>query len=186
MTVKGKKNVALVNTEKVTEDNVECKTKSGDIKIKPELICYYNNSKPGVDSIDQLCSYFDIASRKNRWSIAVFCWLLEVSLINAYTLLDMEGSHSTDQSRRRFSQAIALKFVLPFIISRNKSRFPVALQAKINCVMATTPEDILKDLNPVVESHIEQPELPVAPKSGRCSHVMHLHLIRRRKGISRK
>ena len=84
MTVKGKKNVALVNTEKVTEDNVECTTKSGDIKIKPELICYYNNSKPGVDSIDQLCSYIDIACRTKRWSIAVFCRLLEVSLINAY------------------------------------------------------------------------------------------------------
>lgn len=39
---------------------------------KPEIIAFYNNTKGGVDSMDQKCSVYTSSRRTRRWTMAIF------------------------------------------------------------------------------------------------------------------
>ena len=174
MIVKKKRNVVIINTGKATENLVDCLTKSGDVKTKPELIYIYNNEKVGVDAIDQLCSYIDIAPRSKRWSITVFCRMLEISLVNAFTLLNMDGNPGTgSMSRTKFTQSIALSLVMPYLMARDTTFLSESLKLKISCAIANAPENLVKQLAPVDSRVNNEKQLPdSAPSTDlrRCFH----------------
>ena len=167
--VKKKKNVIIINSGRITEETQNCLTKGGEPKTKPALICVYNKLKGGVDSIDQLCSYIDIAPRTKRWSVAVFCRLLEIALVNGYTLLKMDSSYpaSTSKTRFKFTQDIALQLILPFMMKRDQSNLSRPLKSKIICAILNAPDDLVAAVDPMIGSVMEDPKQLLA-KPGRC------------------
>lgn len=56
---------------------------TGERKNKPEIVCYYNKTKAGVDLLDMKCAIYSSSRRTRRWPLAVFfkCWISAVSML---------------------------------------------------------------------------------------------------------
>lgn len=55
-------------------------------KQKPSIISFYNKTKFGVDLMDQMVGTYRCKRKVNRWPMALFCNLLDVSACNAYII----------------------------------------------------------------------------------------------------
>lgn len=55
---------------------------------KPEMILFYNETKRGVDTFDQMCSSMSSNRKTNRWPMAVF-----YSMLNIVGLLAEVGNY---------------------------------------------------------------------------------------------
>lgn len=55
-------------------------------KRKPSIISFYNKNKFGVDIMDQMVGTYRCKRKVNRWPMALFCNLLDVSACNAYII----------------------------------------------------------------------------------------------------
>ncbi|GBP63866.1 PiggyBac transposable element-derived protein 4 [Eumeta japonica] len=53
---------------------------------KPEMIMYYNQTKGGVDTFDQMCSSMTCSRKTNRWPMAVFYGILNIAFVNSYVI----------------------------------------------------------------------------------------------------
>ncbi|KAJ8945519.1 hypothetical protein NQ314_009194 [Rhamnusium bicolor] len=53
---------------------------------KPEMIIDYNQTKCGVDVVDQLCSNYNCVRSTRRWQMTVFYSLLNISGINSQVI----------------------------------------------------------------------------------------------------
>ncbi|XP_068250733.1 piggyBac transposable element-derived protein 4-like [Palaemon carinicauda] len=77
---KKNKNVLLLST-------VHKKVEIGnDSKITPDTISYYNNSKFGVDVVDQMARLYTTKAASRRWPVQVFYNILDFSGINAWII----------------------------------------------------------------------------------------------------
>lgn len=67
---------------------------------KPEIIEYYNQTKSGVDTVDQMVGGYNVARNSRRWPMVIFYALLNIGGINAQII------HMLNQNvkirRRRF------------------------------------------------------------------------------------
>jgi hypothetical protein len=53
---------------------------------KPEIICFYNKTKCGVDLMDMKCATFSSNRRTRRWPHAMFYRILNICGVNSYIL----------------------------------------------------------------------------------------------------
>lgn len=84
---------------------------SGD-KNKPEMITFYNGTKGGVDSVDQLCSLYDVARITRRWPMVIFFSLLNIAGINSQVVhVSNHPDPKSDLKRRIFLKQIALTLI---------------------------------------------------------------------------
>lgn len=66
-----------------SNDSIETGEKN---KYKPEILCYYNKTKAGVDLLDIKCA-IDSSNRKNRrWPLAIFYQMLDIGRVIAFIL----------------------------------------------------------------------------------------------------
>ena len=57
-----------------------------DAQKRPEIIHFYNKTKIGVDLIDQMVQTYTCRRATRRWPFALFCNLLDIAALNAYTI----------------------------------------------------------------------------------------------------
>ena len=69
-------------------------------KKKPETVIFYNETKAGVDSIDQMAKAYTTKTPCFRWPVHVFYNVLDLAAINAY--LVYKEVTSSNISRREF------------------------------------------------------------------------------------
>lgn len=55
-------------------------------KKKPEIITFYNSTKGAVDTVDQLCSIYNVSRNTRRLLVVVFYTILNIAGINAYNI----------------------------------------------------------------------------------------------------
>ena len=67
-------------------------------KLKPEIITFYNGTKGGVDTNDELCGTYSVCRRTRRWPHVIFQNLLNIAGVNA--LIIYKANH-TDYSDTR-------------------------------------------------------------------------------------
>ncbi len=53
---------------------------------KTEVVLFYNTTKSGTDTFDQLCSTYSVSRKKNRWSFKILLGMLDHAGINAMVL----------------------------------------------------------------------------------------------------
>ncbi|KAJ0171852.1 hypothetical protein K1T71_012615 [Dendrolimus kikuchii] len=53
---------------------------------KPNMVEFYNQTKGGVDTLDQMCSNMSCSRKTNRWPMCVFYGMLNIAFINSYVL----------------------------------------------------------------------------------------------------
>ncbi|KAK0064740.1 piggyBac transposable element-derived protein 4 [Biomphalaria pfeifferi] len=61
----------------------------------PDMVQFYNETKCGVDTFDQLCHRYSVSRRTRRWPLTVFYGLLNAVGVNSMILL--KGSHADDK-----------------------------------------------------------------------------------------
>lgn len=107
---KKNKNVLLLSTMHRTKE-IDEETN------KPSVILFYNSTKGGTDSFDQLCHTYSVARVSNRWPLRVWYGILDQSAINAMIIYNCREENKK-MKRRSFLQELALSMVKPFLQSR--------------------------------------------------------------------
>lgn len=81
----------------------------------PEIIQFYNSTKGGVDTLDQLCHTYSTNRRTRRWPLCLFYNLLNIVGYNSMILL--RGSNEPEKeiltNRRSYLKKLALDLVKP-------------------------------------------------------------------------
>lgn len=76
------KNVILTSSMH-HHDNID--PDSGE-KCKPVIVTTYNETKVGVDVVDQLCASYDCSRNSRRWPMVIFYTMLNVAGINSQVI----------------------------------------------------------------------------------------------------
>lgn len=122
---------------------------TGDIVVednnKPEIIKYYNETKGGVDSLDQLIHAYMSKRRSNRWPMAFFFNLIDISGVAAFVLwltLNRNWMGKKRHKRRLFLQELSLQLVRPGIFRRqqNPGRLSKDIVHAMECVVGETAQ----------------------------------------------
>lgn len=89
---------------------------------KPEIILYYNQTKIGVDLLDQRCANYSSGRRTRRWPLAVFYRLLDISASNCYIVsLSAKGQTQKTESRFKFLKKLAEQLTRPHMERRENN-----------------------------------------------------------------
>ena len=93
-------------------------------KNKSEINLYYNSTKGGVDTLDQMVHEYTVRRKTNRWPIAFFQNILDVlgiaSLIIWKQLYPTWNQRKKNTQRKLFLREIATELVAPHIRRRSK------------------------------------------------------------------
>lgn len=67
---------------------------------KPEIVLYYNETKGGVDTADEMCGNYSISRICPRWPLRYFFLILETSGINAYIIYNCNNRQLKPKMKR--------------------------------------------------------------------------------------
>ena len=87
-------------------------TESPGPEKKPEVITYYNVTKGGVDTMDQMVRWLTTKRKTRRWHMVIFYNMLDISALNAFILwmpLNKENYTAKRGNRLRRSLLISLE-----------------------------------------------------------------------------
>ena len=84
---------------------------------KPDMIIAYNNSMVAVDRCDQLMSYYSLDRKSRKWWVRVFFRLMEMSIVNAYSLFLMKHPEfkKKKSAHKVFREALTHQLVQPLL-----------------------------------------------------------------------
>ena len=85
-------------------------------KLKPEICLFYNQTKGGVDSTDQMVRYYSSKVQTRRWPLACFFNLLDMICLNAFVISKSLGIFSGP--RREFLIQLAEVLCKPHMLLR--------------------------------------------------------------------
>ncbi|XP_029341493.1 piggyBac transposable element-derived protein 4-like [Acyrthosiphon pisum] len=97
---------------------------------KPEMITFYNQTKYGVDRLDQMCSLYDVSRNSRRWPLTIFFNLINISCINALNVYKFNNINNKSK-RSDFLEVLALQLMKPNIERRIKnSKLPKHIRSR--------------------------------------------------------
>ena len=64
-------------------------------KTKTDIQMFYNATKGGVDTFDQLCSSYSSSRKTRRWPLCVFYGILNIAFSNAHVLHTLKSGTRT-------------------------------------------------------------------------------------------
>lgn len=115
---KPKRNLIFLSTQH-TDDNV-----STEGKMKSDINLFYNSTKGGVDSIDQMARKYSTKRSTRRWPLSLFYTLIDIACINAYSLYiqNYQDWNKAKTNRRRiYLQELGLQLIKPYVANRSKN-----------------------------------------------------------------
>lgn len=129
-----------------------------EVTKKPEMILDYNNTKIGVDMVDQLSANYNVARNTRRWPQVIFYALLNTSGINAFIIYKCNNKNETKAIMRR-------QFLTNLAIGLTERHL------KRRCMDNHLPRPIRIRLKEMLKIPAEEPqrELNEPPRTGRCS-----------------
>lgn len=116
---------------------------SGDISEngKPEIVLYYNSTKGGVDSMDQMAHSFSCKRKIKRWPMVMFFNIIDLSTIAARVIWQLkfpDDKLSHEDKRHAFNKTIAHQLVLQQIQRRaNVATLQTHIRQNISVVLNT-------------------------------------------------
>ena len=84
---------------------------------KPEMINFYNKTKGGVDTMDQMCARYSTSRRTRRWPLCMFYGLINIAVTNVFILYKLSGLATTHKERFGYLSKITLKELTIFIFT---------------------------------------------------------------------
>ncbi|KAG7175502.1 PiggyBac transposable element-derived protein 4-like 3 [Homarus americanus] len=104
-----KKKLVMLMSSQHTQPNI---APSG----KPEIIEFYNSTKEGVDTFDQMCATSSCSRKTRRWPLCVWYGILNAAIINAF-IISAENRARTGikiPQRRTFMMNMARALITPW------------------------------------------------------------------------
>lgn len=84
---------------------------------KPEIVCFYNKTKAGIDLLDMKCAIYDSNRRTRRWPLAIFYRILSIASVNSF-ILYMCYTGSEIMTRFQFIKQLSQSLVEPHLRRR--------------------------------------------------------------------
>lgn len=85
---------------------------------KPEIIEFYNQTKSGVDTVDQLVGTYNVATNTRRWPMVIFYMVLNVGGINGQCIHML--NKNVKIRRRMFLKNLSLQLIADQIKRRSE------------------------------------------------------------------
>lgn len=145
-TPKKNKSVILLSTMH-NDTSVNSETK------KPEVIHFYNSTKGGVDTVDQMCGNYLVSRRTRRWPLSIFFQLLNIAVINANILYNNTQIEKKHKNRRSFLKSLSMNLMNNHLSERSQ--------------MTNLPTDIKHFLSKYETKEVDVQEPPTKIRS-RC------------------
>lgn len=107
-------------------------------KKKPEIICFYNCTKAGVDLIDMKCAVYSSSRKTRRWPLAVFYRLINIASVNSF-IVYMAYTRTTKTTRFGFIKSLAKELISPHLQNRlnEVANLPRELKQEIQKILGT-------------------------------------------------
>lgn len=86
-------------------------------KHKPEIICFYSETKCGVDLLDMKCSIYSSNRRTRRWPLAVFYRMVNIASINSF-IMYLSYRDSPLMKRFEFIKRLGADMIEPHLRQR--------------------------------------------------------------------
>lgn len=105
---------------------------------KPNLIEFYNSTKGGVDTFDQMCSVMTCNRKTNRWPMCIFYDMLNIACINSYIIYCHNVSTLVQKimSRCNYMKELHSQLVKPWLETRlQMPTMPTHTKTKIQNVL---------------------------------------------------
>ena len=127
---------------------------------KPEIITFYNSTKSGVDTADQMCSSYNVGRNNKRWPMVIFYTMLNVAEINFFIVY--LGNDLQPLRRRLFLKQLAHELTVPALNRRSlkKVGIPSSLQIR------------LKRFRPICDDDDGEKSSLFPPKKHKCMTYM--------------
>lgn len=87
---------------------------------KPEIIMFYNQTKGGVDTFDQMCSSMSCSRKSNRWPMTMFYGILNIAFVNSYVIYahNVLSKQEKPLNRREYMKKLSTELSTPWMRSR--------------------------------------------------------------------
>ena len=145
---KKKKNVLILST---LHNNNKIDEETGSAR-KPEIVTFYNTTKGGVDTVDQMSSVYNCARNTRRWPMVIFYRLLNIASINGFIIYCKNGNEP--MKRRKFLKKLCYELVQEHLKNRT--------------TIDSLPKQLKEKLTRVTNSGEVQNEPPRSGKRQRC------------------
>jgi hypothetical protein len=104
---------------------------------KPDIILFYNSTKSGVDTVDQLCHKYSVKRPTRRWPMCIFYGLLDIAAVNSMVIWlhnNPQWQPGVKHKRRLFLEELGLQLVHTYLV--NRAANPVGLHSEIRAAMS--------------------------------------------------
>lgn len=105
---------------------------------KPNMIHFYNETKGGVDTFDQMCSSMSCSRKTNRWPMAMFYGILNMAFINSYIIYcdNVISKKEKPLGRRDFMKKLSNSLMIPWMETRQQMlTLPTNIKEKISSIL---------------------------------------------------
>lgn len=96
-------------------------------QMKPEIVTFYNSTKAGVDTVDQMIKDVSVKRGTRRWPMGVYFNLVNIAAHNAYILWCESGRK---ESRREFIRNLILELRDEYVLRRQKTELTVSVKTR--------------------------------------------------------
>ena len=83
------------------------------VRIKPVAIADYNQHMLGVDTLDQLSSYYPFLRKTLKWWKKVMFWSIEVAVINSYVVYKQDRHGDKLMTHLEFRRELVVQLSQP-------------------------------------------------------------------------
>lgn len=138
---------------------------------KPHMIEFYNSTKGGVDTFDQMCSVMSCSRKTNRWPMCVFYGMMNIACINSYILYCHNASVQGEKvlPRRDFMKKLHSQLVEPWLKIRLEIRtMPTHTKNKITEILFPNNDENQGQSQPSATNDLQPAEAPTSNKRKAC------------------
>ena len=127
----GKRNVLLLSTMQPILG-----TTKDDGKQKPAIYKLYDYTKGGTEVVDQRMASYTCKAKSKRWTLPAFSYILDVSRINAATVMSLnKGNDPRQIDSYDFGMDLALALIRPHVQRRPSIGLQFDVQRKMKLVL---------------------------------------------------
>lgn len=112
---------------------------------KPHMVEFYNQTKGGVDTLDQMCSVVSCSRKTNRWPMCLFFGILNITFVNSYVIYTHNMLHRNQKpkNRRQYLKDLHESLVVPFLRDRHeKPTLQTSIKESIENIIPNPQEGI--------------------------------------------
>ena len=129
---------------------------------KTEAHMWYNASKGGTDTFDQMCWVTSVNRKTARWPLCSFYALLNIIVNNAWIIYRHQTEDQERTDKIDFMQNMAYELCLPFVQHRHSrigKYLPRPIQNAMETVFNVDPANLYRSEPELQQPELQQPEL---------------------------